>query len=87
MENSKTDYQIYNIGTGTAVPILEVTKKLKELINYKCDIKITDYHRPGDIMHAYGNIDKFRKDMNWKPKFTLEQGLSNFTKWFKEQTI
>ena len=38
-------------------------------------------------MHAYGNIDKFSKDMYWKPKFTLEQGLSNFAKWFKEQTI
>ena len=87
IENSKTDYQIYNIGTGTAVSILKVSIKLKELINSDANIQITEYHRPGDIMHAYGNIDKFSKDMYWKPKFTLEQGLSNFAKWFKEQTI
>jgi len=87
IDNPKTDYKTYNVGTGQAVPILEVTKKLKDLINPDCDINITDYHRPGDIMHAYGNIDKISNELNWKPKFTLEQGLSNFAKWFKEQKI
>ena len=67
--------------------VLEVTKKLKELINPDCEIKITDYHRAGDIIHAHGNIDKINNELDWKPKVTLAKGLSNFAKWFKEQKI
>lgn len=85
INNKKTDYKTYNVGTGIAVPILEVTKKLRDLINPDSNINITDYHRPGDIMHAYGNINKINNELNWKPKFTLEQGLSEFARWFKEQ--
>ena len=55
------------------------------MINPDCDIKITDYHRPGDVMHAYGDINKIKNELDWKPEFTLEEGLSNFVEWFKVQ--
>ena len=85
IKNKKTDYESYNVGTGQAVPILDVAEKLKEMINPDCDIKITDYHRPGDVMHAYGDINKIKNELDWKPEFTLEEGLSNFVEWFKAQ--
>ena len=85
LNNDITNYKIYNIGTGQATPILDVTKKLKQLITSTADIKITDYHRPGDIMHAVGNIDKIQKELNWQPKYNINQGLEKFYEWFLTQ--
>jgi nucleoside-diphosphate-sugar epimerase len=44
-------------------------------------IIVTDYHRPGDILYAKGNIYKIKTELNWVPKYDLEYGLSKFIKW------
>jgi|688.fasta_scaffold08806_22 dTDP-L-rhamnose 4-epimerase len=81
--NEKTNYNIYNVGTGIDVPILEVTKKLKNLINKNSTIKIIDYHRKGDIINAKADIKKIITDLNWSPIVTLDEGLERFVEWFK----
>ena len=85
--NEKGNYKTYNVGIGNSLTIQEVTEKLKNLINKDCNIKISDYHRDGDVMHAKANIKKIKKDLNWKPKIDIDNGLDRFTKWFKKEII
>lgn len=85
MFNDNSNYGVYNVGTGIGVSILEVTEKLKTKINPKSNIKITDYHREGDIIHAKAEINKIKKELDWSPKRDLEFGLSNFVNWFKNE--
>lgn len=85
MGNNISDYKIYNVGTGEGVSILEVTKKLRDKINPKSNIIITDYHREGDIIHAKANIDEIETTLGWTPKRSLDYGLTNFVKWFKTE--
>ena len=85
MFNDNSNYGVYNVGTGIGVSILEVTEKLKTKINRKSNIKITDYHREGDIIHAKAEINKIKKELDWSPKRDLEFGLSNFVNWFKNE--
>jgi dTDP-L-rhamnose 4-epimerase len=84
IDNEITDYKIYNVGTGKSVKVLDIAKKLRDMINTKCQINVTDYHRPGDIMHAKGNIDKITNETNWSPTWSIDDGLESFVSWFKE---
>jgi len=85
--DKKSDYKIYNVGYGTALSILEVTEKLKNLINKNCIITISDYHRKGDVIHAKADIKKIKEDLGWSPKIGIDEGLIKFIKWFKKEMI
>jgi dTDP-L-rhamnose 4-epimerase len=85
LENNISDYKTYNVGTGKKTSILEMTKKLQLLINTKTKIVKTKYHRKGDVMDAVANIEKIKKELNWNPKITVDEGLNKFIKWFKNE--
>jgi dTDP-L-rhamnose 4-epimerase len=85
MDNNVSDNKIYNVGTGIGMSILSVTEKLRNLINPNSNIKITDYHRDGDIIHAKGNIEKITNELGWEPSYDLDYGLGEFVNWFKSE--
>jgi len=83
--NENTNYKTYDIGTGIPSKILDVTQQLKKLIDSNSKIIVTDYHRKGDIMHAYTTSNKLYKDIGWSPVCTLNEGLVKFVNWFKKE--
>lgn len=82
LENNATDFQTYDVGTGKSYKILYVTEKLKKILNSNSEILISDYHRDGDILHAVADINKITEQTNWKIQHSLDEGLTNFVKWF-----
>jgi CDP-glucose 4,6-dehydratase len=36
-----------------------------------------------EIKHQYLSAEKARKVLNWKPRFTLDQGLERTVAWYK----
>lgn len=72
IENDKTIGEIYNIGTGNPVKIIDLAK----IIIDKFDKKVEPEFFPskiGDIQESYANIDKIRKII--EPDYSLEKGL------------
>jgi len=82
LDNGISDFKLYNVGTGKETSILEIANKLNNLFGNKSEIKITDYHRSGDIMYAKANVTKIKKDLNWSYKFDINYGLNEFYNWF-----
>ena len=37
----------------------------------------------GDVENTYANIDDLIKDFNYHPTTSIENGISNFVKWYK----
>jgi len=66
---SKVKNQIFNVGSGKTYSINYLTK----LIGGK---KIYIPKRPGEPDCTFADISKIRKILKWKPKFTLEKGIS-----------
>lgn len=69
---------IYNVGSGCSVSI----NKLVELLG--CN-KIKIPKRPGEPDCTFADIQKIRKDLNWSPSVSIEQGvqivLENIEYW------
>ena len=65
---SKKCNKIYNIGSSEPKSILELTKLLNSKITYIPK-------RPGEPFKTYANINKAKKQLNWKPKITFANGI------------
>ena len=69
--NSFTGYDVFNVGTGNPVTILNLTKSFiqhnKISINYEF-IK----RKPGDVISSYADASKINKIMKWKSKRNLK---------------
>ncbi len=65
---SKSVNKIYNLGSGKRTSINTIAKIFG---GKKKFIPI----RPGEPKNSVADIKKIKKDINWKPKITIEQGI------------
>lgn len=71
-----------NIGNPNEMKLIGLAKKVIELTNSKSVIE----YKPlptDDPKVRKPDIAKAKKELNWKPKVKLEQGLKNTIDWFK----
>jgi len=75
-----TNFEVFNVGTGTGSSVLEVIKSFEKVSKQKLNYKIVD-RREGDITAAYANTDKANNELGWKSQSNLDQALSSAWKW------
>jgi UDP-glucose 4-epimerase len=74
----------YNVGIGKGHSLLEILDIVKKVT--KKDFNVSDgTPRKGEIPVAYSNSNKFKKEFNWKPKYSLEQAVASLVKWFRRK--
>ena len=76
-------HKIYNLGSNKPQPLLQLVNLLEVLCGKKAKI-IKKKMQLGDVRHTYANIKESKKDLKFKPKINLEQGLEQFVNWYKE---
>ena len=70
---SKSVNKIYNLGSGKRTSINTIAKIFG---GKKKFIPI----RPGEPKNSLANISKIKKEINWKPKITIEEGIKRLLK-------
>lgn len=83
LNSEVSNEKIYNVGSGEEMKIFDAVLLLKDILNSKSEIIISNYHREGDILYACGNIEKIKKELDWTPKINFLKGINNFINWFK----
>jgi len=80
-KKSKTaNYIIYNLGTGNGVSVLEAIHSFEKVSGKKLNYRIGD-KRPGDIGAIYSDIALAEKELDWRPKYTLDEMMESAWKW------
>jgi len=79
-ERSTKVCEVYNLGTGTGVTVLEAIKAFEKVSGIKLNYEIGP-RRPGDIVAIYANNDKAKKELGWEPQFNLEDMMNTAWKW------
>ena len=77
---NSSNYDVFNIGTGTGSSVLEVIKSFEKVSNQKLNYKIGS-RRKGDIIEAYANTKKANSILNWEAKLSLDQAVNSAWKW------
>lgn len=75
--------EIYNIGANCEKQNIDVVKTiLKEMDKEESMLSYVE-DRPGnDLRYALSN-EKIKKELNWKPLYTFEEGLRSTIDWYK----
>jgi len=81
---SKKNYEVFNLGTGTGVSVLEAIKSFERVSGIKLKYKIVD-RRPGDIEKIWANPAFANKELGWKTLSSLDEAMK--TAWDWEQSI
>lgn len=81
-EKNQHNLEIYNLGTGNGVTVLEAIKSFEKVSGVKLNYEIGP-RRPGDIVAIYANNDKAKNRLGWIPKYSLDEMLSTAWSWEK----
>ena len=78
--------QAYNLANGTAVRIGDVLKYLLRSTNVDIDVQEdANRLRPADLVALRGDANRARKQLGWKPSFTLEETLDSVLEFWRQQ--
>ena len=85
LESSQADGQVFNVGSGKQISILEVAQALVSELNPSIPIQITGEYRVGDIRHCFADLTKTRSVLGYSPQVPFESGIRDFARWVKTQ--
>ncbi|WP_109098132.1 UDP-glucose 4-epimerase GalE [Aquimarina sp. AU58] len=78
--NNASNYEVFNVGTGTGSSVLEVIQSFEKVSKQKLNYKIVE-RREGDITAAYADTTKANSELGWKAKSSLDDSLTSAWKW------
>lgn len=87
LKMQSSDNEIINIGTGNANTVLSIANILIKAYEKNTDIKIFGDFRIGDIRHNFADLTKAKKLLNFEPKVSFEQGISDYKNWVLQQPL
>ena len=81
--------QVFNIGTGNEITILDLAKKVKEMTGSKSDIVFVPYEKAyeegfEDMPRRVPDVSKIEGLIRYKPSLTLEQTLQRVIDFFSQ---
>jgi len=76
---------IYNVGSGDATSLNELLTLLEEVTGEKIRVRYTE-KRAFDIPVNVLKIDKIRKELGWKPRISLKEGLKTTWEYVKHES-
>lgn len=82
-ENPDLRGEPFNFSNEIQVTVLELVQKILRLMNSDATPEILN-QATNEIRHQYLSADKARRVLDWKPLFTLEEGLMRTIKWYQD---
>ena len=79
---NKTNYEIFNLGTGKGVSVLEAIKSFERVSGLKLKYKIVG-RRAGDIEKIWADPSFANKELGWKTLSSLDEAMKTAWDWEK----
>ncbi len=72
---------VYNVGTGRSVTLLDLVAELNSILGAKCAPTFGP-SRIGDVRFSQADIRRTRADLGYDPKVSFEEGLRSTVEWY-----
>lgn len=80
--NKKFEHRIYNLGNNNPEDLSDFINLIEETIGIKAKKRLLPI-QPGDVKETFAEISESTKDLNFKPKVNIKEGIPKFVEWYK----
>jgi dTDP-L-rhamnose 4-epimerase len=85
VHNNEIDNDVFNVGTGRRLTVLDVARSLAEGIGVDIAPQMVNQFRAGDIRHCYADISKIRRALGYEPRVRFEEGVHELVAWIRQE--
>jgi UDP-glucose 4-epimerase len=86
--DDKAAGKVYNVATGVKTVVDDLLKKIFYSFGYSDDYPvISGEPTTNDQFGFYGDSTLLQKDLNWKPRVDLDNGIKKMVDWIKNEYI
>ena len=79
-DSCRSNFEIFNLGTGKGVSVLEAIRTFEEVAGIKLNYSITG-RREGDIEKIWADPSHANRELGWKTELTLGDALESAWNW------
>jgi dTDP-L-rhamnose 4-epimerase len=84
IEDERVDHQVFNVGGGRAVTVLEIASLMLKAFGSRLEPIIQGEFRLGDTRHTVSDISRLRA-LGWEPGIPVEHNIVEYAEWIREQ--
>ncbi|MBN1109058.1 MAG: UDP-glucose 4-epimerase GalE [Bacteroidales bacterium] len=81
-QSHKNNYEVFNLGTGTGVSVLEAIKSFEKVSGLKLKYTVTG-RRAGDIEKIWADPSLANRELGWKTESSLDDAMKTAWEWEK----
>ncbi|TCD02422.1 UDP-glucose 4-epimerase GalE [Pedobacter psychroterrae] len=81
-DEAESNYEVFNLGTGTGSTVLQVIDAFEQSTGQKLNYTIGP-RRDGDIEQVWGDVTKSARDLGWKAELGISEMMSSAWNWEK----
>ena len=82
-ERNKENYEVFNLGAGTGVSVLEAIAAFERATGEKVKYTVAP-RREGDIEKIWADPSLANRELNWKTEITLDEAMETAWRWEKK---
>lgn len=79
-KQQQSSCEVFNIGIGQGLTILELIQAFEKATGQKLDYKIGS-RRAGDVAAVYSDYTKAKEKLGWSPKYNVDDIMTSVWKW------
>ena len=80
--SSNVPYRIYNIGNEQPVELLRYIEVLEDCLGSKANMEMLPL-QAGDVPDTEADVSELIRAVDYRPKVSVEEGVSNFVDWYR----
>ncbi len=80
--SSYAPYRVYNIGNHQPVELMSFIRTLEDALGRKAQKNYLPM-QPGDVVATYADIEDLKRDVGFKPKTPLAEGIARWVAWYR----
>lgn len=80
LEQAEPGYEVYNLGTGEPVSVLELLAAFERASGREIPRKLAP-RRPGDVAASYGDPSKAERRLGWSTRLTIDDACRDYWNW------
>lgn len=82
VERDLPGFRVYNLGNSRPVALSQLVDLIERAVG-KPARRVFEPDRPGDVPTTCARVDRAAQDLDFRPEFPLEEGITRYVEWFR----